>query len=95
MYDEGKANFKEALNEWDDVPKEIFEKEREGYVPSLERRYTVRKGLGYIYDPNRKNTAEELAVLDEIYSTMDRDSFPDSWDSRSLGTIFVIFSFTI
>ena len=87
LFEKGKANFKEGLNEWSDVPKDEFEKDREGYDPKMERTfsYTAKKGLGYIYDPNRKNTPEELAELDEIYSSIDRESLPASWDSRSLG----------
>jgi len=91
LFEKGKANFKEGLNEWSDVPKDEFEKDREGYDPKMERTfsYTAKKGLGYIYDPNRKNTPEELAELDEIYSSIDRESLPASWDSRSLGLVTV------
>ena len=87
LFEKGKANFKEGLNEWSDVPKDEFEKDREGYDPKMERTfsYTAKKGLGYIYDPNRKNTPEELAELDEIYSSIDRASLPAKWDSRTLG----------
>ena len=87
LYEKGKANFKEALNEWSDVPKAEFEKEREGYVPNLERIDfpEEERSFGYIHDENLENTPEEIDELDEIYSSIDRASLPAKWDSRTLG----------
>ena len=70
LYEKGKANFKEALNEWSDVPKAEFEKEREGYDPTLERMEfpEEERSFGYIHDENLENTPEEIAELDEIYN---------------------------
>ena len=52
-----------------------------------EQRYYAR---GLIYDPNAVNTEEEIADLDRIYSEVDRQSLPASWDSRAKG-MFICF----
>ena len=52
-----------------------------------EQRYYAR---GLIYDPNAVNTEEEIADLNRIYSEVDRQSLPASWDSRAKG-MFICF----
>ena len=60
-----------------------FNAEKTGLLPeSIEQR-----GLGLIFDPLARNTPEELKILGELYKNMDRDNFPENWDSRSLGRV--------
>ena len=84
QFDEGKANFNEKLQPWDDEDPDEFNKEKTGLIEEKSRIDTFR-GMGLIDEPNRKNTPEEQAVLDEVYRNMDRASFPSSYDSRALG----------
>ena len=53
-----------------------------------EQRYYETRGV--IIDPNAANTEEEIADLDRIYSEVDRQSLPASWDSRAKG-MFICF----
>ena len=62
---------------------EDFEKEKEGLIPASAKRVF---STGLIWEPNRKNTPEEQARLDEMYSKMaNRDTYPDSYDARDDG----------
>ena len=45
-------------------------------------------GLGLIWSPGNRNTEEQAKKLDEIYSNMDRNTFPEFYDSRALGNLF-------
>lgn len=81
LYDEGKANFKEGIHEWDDESDDEFANEKFGLEDEGKR------GFGLIEEPNARNTPEELARLDEIYSSIDRAYLPASYDSRSYGLV--------
>ena len=58
------------------------ERENMGLIPSpISSKRIFQTGL--IWEPNRINTPEEKARLDEMYSKMaNRDSYPDSYDAR-------------
>ena len=76
----GKGHFKEELHPWSDMLPEDLEKEKEGLIPATAKRIF---STGLIWDPNRKNTPEEQAKLDEMYAKIaNRDSYPDSYDAR-------------
>jgi len=86
MYDEGEGTFKEEINEWSDMDPVEFAIEKTGANPvDPEQRYYETRGV--IIDPNAANTEEEIADLDRIYSEVDRQSLPASWDSRAKGYI--------
>ena len=71
------------------LPEDI-EREKEGLIPSA---YSARSAkrvfpTGLIWEPNKKNTPEEQARLDEMYAKMaNRDTYPDSYDARDLGIV--------
>ena len=76
------ANFEEQIVIWDAEDPTEFNAEKTGLLPeSVE----PERGLGLVFDPLAKNTLEELKILGEIYKDMNRDNFPEYWDSRSLG----------
>ena len=76
------ANFEEQIVIWDAEDPNEFNAEKTGLLPeSVE----PERGLGLVFDPLAKNTLEELKILGEIYKDMNRDNFPEYWDSRSLG----------
>jgi len=86
MYDEGEGTFKEEINEWSDMDPVEFAIEKTGLNPvEPDQRYYETKG--WINDPNAANTEEEIADLDRIYSEVDRQSLPASWDSRAKGYV--------
>ena len=89
-YENGKGNFEEELEPWDDLPKEVFEKEKEGLIPGGDRFIPISqtRGMGLIITPEheRVNTPEDRAFLDEIYDKYDRASIPKSWNSKSKGS---------
>merc|ERR1712038_2184220 len=86
MYDEGEGHFKEEINEWSDMDPVEFAIEKTGLNPvEPDQRYYETKG--WINDPNAANTEEEIADLDRIYSEVDRQSLPASWDSRAKGYV--------
>ena len=59
-----------------------FDKDKTGLKDiSATREYPT----GLIWDPNSKNTPEELARLDEVYKKILRDSYPTSYDVRDEG----------
>merc|ERR1712018_143580 len=57
-------------------------KKKTGLVPDDSER-----GFGLIYDPNARNTPEELADLERLYAGMDTRGYPSSWDSRAYGWV--------
>ena len=82
LFKDGLANFEEKIVIWDAENPTEFNTEKTGLLPeSVERR------LGLIFDPLARNTPEELKILGEIYKNIDRDNFPENWDSRSLGRV--------
>merc|ERR1712213_189216 len=83
LFAEGKAHFKESLHEWDDEDSAEFNAEKTG----LKAEAASSRGLGLIYDPEAKNTPEELEDLERLYSGMEGRSFPSSWDSRAYGWV--------
>merc|ERR1711963_322525 len=81
--DEEKAS-KELAKEEASIEKENedfaeFNAEKTG----LKAEAASSRGLGLIYDPEAKNTPEELEDLERLYSGMEGRSFPSSWDSRA------------
>ena len=77
------ANFEEKIVIWDAEDPTEFDAEKTGLLP--ESVDEPERGLGLVFDPLAKNTLEELKILGEIYKDMNRDNFPEYWDSRSLG----------
>jgi len=69
--------FFEKLNSNSDIPKDIFEKEKEGYIDAS------AKGRGYLEsDESEWYTHPEL---EKLYRTIDRQSIPSSYDATTLG----------
>ena len=88
-YANGQANFEEELQPWDDLSDDQIIKEKTGLsTPGDERFNSLRTGLLMKPKHERVNTPEERAFLDEIYAKYDRDSIPNSWDSRAKGNEF-------
>jgi cathepsin L len=79
LFKEGKESFFEKLNPDSDIPKDVFEKEKEGYIDA------TAKGRGYLQpDESEWYTHPEL---EKLYQTIDRQSVPDSYDSTSKGLV--------
>jgi len=84
LFAEGKGHFQEKLNPFDDMLPADFDKDKTGLKDiSAMREYPT----GLIWDPNSKNTPEELARLDEVYKKILRDSYPTSYDVRDEGVV--------
>ena len=94
--DESENEFIQAFSEpkdegveIDDLPKDVFEKEKDGLIPEGGRFIPMSQlhGMGLFITPEHKrvNTLEERAFLDEIYVKHDRTSIPKFWDSRTKG----------
>ena len=82
----GVGHFREELNPFSDMLPEDIEREKEGLIPSAPPSAKRIFSTGLIWEPNRKNTPEEQARLDEMYSKMaNRDTYPDSYDARDDG----------
>ena len=84
-----KLNFLE-INEFADMDDDEFANEKLGEMESPEdepaaRIFWGRKFyLGLIHDEG-ENTPEEIEELDKIYASIDRETLPESYDSRALG----------
>ena len=84
-----KLNFLE-INEFADMDDDEFAYEKLGEMESPEdepaaRIFGGRKFyLGLIHDEG-ENTPEEIEELDKIYASIDRETLPESYDSRALG----------
>ena len=89
-----KLNFLE-INEFADLDGDEFANEKLGEMESPEedsqqdepgaRIFRGRKFyLGLIHDEG-ENTPEEIEELDKIYASIDRETLPESYDSRALG----------
>jgi hypothetical protein len=77
LFKEGKASFYEELNPNSDLPKDVFEKEKEGYIDA------ASKGRGYIIaDESDFSTHPEL---EKLYRLADRQSIPASYDATANG----------
>jgi hypothetical protein len=78
LFKEGKSTFFEKLNVDSDMPKELFEKVKEGALLPNQR-----FGLGAILPPQEEwYTHQELQ---EFYK--DRQTPPDSYDATALGLV--------
>ena len=77
MFKQGKATFFEELNPNSDIPKDVFEKEKEGYIDAS------AKGRGFI----EKDESEWFThpVLEKLYRLVDRQSIPATYDSTAQG----------
>ena len=53
-----------------------WEKEKDGTIPDESAR-----AMGLIYDPNDRNTPEELERLDALFKDLQRTTLPASYDS--------------
>ena len=84
-----KLNFPE-INEFADYTDDEFVDEKLGEMESpldepAVRIFEGRKFyLGLIHDEG-ENTPEEIEELDKIYASIDRETLPESYDSRALG----------
>jgi len=79
LFKEGKATFYEELNPNSDLPKDVFEKEKEGYIDA------TSKGRGYIIaDESDFSTHPEL---EKLYRLADRQSIPTSYDATAKGLV--------
>ena len=77
---EGKSTFYEKLNEFSDMTKKQFEKEKEGAKLPKTRE---GRGLGAVLpDKSKWYTSPELL---ELYAN--RGDLPDSWDASSRGEL--------
>ena len=88
-YEAGKASYKEALNAWSNVPKEEFEKEREGAIDPRKSMMTADgRGLGALLPPeDQRVDPESEAYLEEFFNRMADRAVPDALDNRgSIGT---------
>ena len=78
LFLEGKATFFEELNENSDLPKDVFEEEKEGDLFTPDGR-----ALGEVdLDESEWYTHPEL---ERLYQTVNRAEIPKSHDGRSLG----------
>ena len=88
-YEDGKSNYKEEVEPWDDQSDAEFEKEKEGLNPidNMTRILPEGRAMGLIITPEheRINTPEEIAFFDKIYAKYDRADYPATWDSRAKG----------
>ena len=75
-FEKGKANFDEKIHDWDDIDPKEWEKEKDGTIPDESAR-----AMGLIYDPNDRNTPEELERLDALFKDLQRTTLPASYDS--------------
>ena len=76
-FKEGKASFYEQLNPNSDIPRDVFKKEKEGYIDAS------AKGRGYLEsDESEWYTHPDL---ERLYNTIDRDTIPASYDATSKG----------
>jgi hypothetical protein len=80
LFQAGKAPYYEKLNANSDIPKDVFEKEKEGDVDPKDR--FVRAYGDFTPDESEWYTHPEL---EELYASMDRQSIPASYDSTTLG----------
>jgi hypothetical protein len=80
LFKDGKASFYEKLNANSDLPKDVFEKQKEGEV----NRPTGR-GMGEIdRDESEWFTHPDL---EELYRTVERQTIPSSYDATTKGKI--------
>ena len=77
-YEKGEANFDEGLHEYDDMDPKEWNKISEGFNMDASR---DEYSYGFIYDPNAKNTPEELERLEEIYKDLERVDVSKPYDS--------------
>ena len=78
LFKSGKASFFEKLNNNSDVPRDLFEKEKTGYLPNQ------KMGHGLVLrDESEWFTHQEL---ERLYQSVDRQTLPVGYDdARSLG----------
>merc|ERR1712042_418054 len=85
-FEKGESTYQEELNQYSNLPMDVFEKHREGAkMPEDEGR-----GLGLLVPPEYiKNEPENAARMNEIYRQleMDRQEVPESYDSTELGLV--------
>lgn len=79
MFKEGKASFYEELNADSDIPRDLFEKEKTGYVASQ------GKGRGLVLrDESQWFTHPDL---ERLYQSADvRQTIPTSYDATAKGS---------
>ena len=75
-FEKGKAHFDEKVHDWDDIDPKEWEKEKDGTVPER-----MDRAMGLIYDPNDRNTPEELEKLDVLFKDLLRTTLPAEYDS--------------
>ena len=75
-FDKGESPFDETIHPWDDIDPKEWEKEKDGTIPDESAR-----AMGLIYDPNDRNTPEELERLDALFKDLQRTTLPASYDS--------------
>lgn len=92
-YVQGNANFDEEINEFADMDDDEFAEEHLGEVQEPEDEPGMTRTIGdrtvYLgeipYDG--ENTPEEIAELEEIYASIDRQNLPSTYDSRAKGLV--------
>ena len=72
-----------AIHEWDDMDSKEFADEKFGL--NIAEKQPEKRFYGLIEDPIKQNTPEELERLEEIYSAIDKQYLPASYDSRAYG----------
>jgi len=85
LFEAGKANFREAVMEWDDLSSAEFLAEKTGALNDDDQHYAT----GLLETPKELdfNSDEDQEYLDAIYNATDRMSLPKNFDARSKGIV--------
>ena len=76
------GHFKEKLNQWSDLDKETFLREKTGLKTEARMIYPT----GLLWDPNTRNTPAEKAMLEANYRKLKaRGDLPDSYSAKDDG----------
>lgn len=88
LFKEGKANFEEALMEWDDLSSEELMKEKTGLLDGDLIKMKYFSGLIDIPGEMTINTPEDQTYLDELYRMgflVYQETLPQKYDARDEG----------
>jgi len=78
------GHFKEKLNQWSDLDKETFLREKTGLKTEARMIYPT----GLLWDPNTKNTPAEKAMLEANFRKLKaRGDLPDSYSAKDDGLV--------
>merc|ERR1712111_243301 len=78
------GHFKEKLNQWSDLDKETFLREKTGLKTEARMIYPT----GLLWDPNTRNSPAEKAMLEANYRKLKaRGDLPDSYSAKDDGLV--------